>query len=213
MSELEVLDLSLNALTGSIPPRIWSLKKLQELFVDRTNITGEIVVHEFAAKSFTYISISENYNHTVEASRKPLGIWKTLYTCTSTTTTSLTRYRRASADYRYCSMLDLSNNGFNGTLPPELGKHSDLGWLYAGHNELTGAIPEGLCARGRFSFLTARGNHLNGSILTGLASCTGLLTLALDDNQLSGDVPAALWTASQLQYLTLRNNQLTGNLF
>ena len=61
MSEQELLDLSRNALTGSIPPGVWRLKKLQELYVWRNSLTGEIVVDEFAARGLTAIDVSENY--------------------------------------------------------------------------------------------------------------------------------------------------------
>jgi hypothetical protein len=87
--------------------------------VDRTNITGEIVVHEFAAKSLTYISISENYNHTGSIPEAFGHLENLIY---------LYLYNNNLSDEIQASigrlpllyMLDLSNNGFNGMLPPSL---------------------------------------------------------------------------------------------
>ena len=46
MPELEMLDLSINKLTGSIPPGVWNLKKLQALTPFRNNLTGDLVVDD-----------------------------------------------------------------------------------------------------------------------------------------------------------------------
>ncbi|XP_022682700.1 receptor-like protein kinase 5 [Setaria italica] len=210
MPELEVLDLSINTLTGSIPPWVWSLKKLQSFAVYRNNLTGDLVVNDFAAMGLTLIDVSENYKLT-GVIPEVFGHLENL--------TRLSLFRNnfsgeipaSIGRLPSLSVLRLYSNRFTGILPPELGKHSTFTYMEADDNELIGTIPEGLCARGQFMTLTAKGNHLNGSIPEALANCTSLRSLQLDSNQLSGEVPQALWTIG-IKTLFLRNNRLTGRL-
>nr|CAB3474211.1 unnamed protein product [Digitaria exilis] len=211
MLELELLDLSINMFTGSIPPKVWSLKNLQRLAVYRNNLTGDIVVDGFAAMGLTVIDVSENYKLS-GAIPEFFGHLENL--------TDLFLFRNNFSGEIPASIgrlpsleiLRLYSNRFSGTLPPELGKHSALTYVEADDNELTGAIPEGLCAKGQLWTFTAKDNYLNGSIPEGLANCTTLLSLQLDSNQLSGEVAQALWTVTHIESVLLRNNRLTGRL-
>ncbi|WVZ54936.1 hypothetical protein U9M48_005669 [Paspalum notatum var. saurae] len=146
MSELQVLFLYNNALTGSIPPRLWSLSKLQLLVLLLNNFTGDVVVDDskgMAARSLTDIDISFNYKLTGSIP-EAFGLLENLTT------------------------LSLSFNSFSGeipmTLPAELGKHSDLGHVEVHDNTLLGAIPNGLCARGQLIYLHADNNRFKGPI-------------------------------------------------
>jgi Leucine-rich repeat (LRR) protein len=60
MTELEVLNLADNSLTGRLPPEVWRLKKLQFLLVYTNNLTGHLVVDGFAARGLNIISLSNN---------------------------------------------------------------------------------------------------------------------------------------------------------
>ena len=82
--------------------------------------------------------------------------------------------------------LSLTNNGLNGTIPPELGSLTNLSRLYLDGNQLSGSIP------------------------VELGSLTNLTSLYLGGNQLSGEIPAELGRLTNLTYLYLRGNSLTG---
>ncbi|RLN03537.1 hypothetical protein C2845_PM13G03400 [Panicum miliaceum] len=60
MPELKHLYLDYNGLTRTIPPRIWSLRKLQKLIVSNNKLTGDVVVDGFAAMSLTIIDVASN---------------------------------------------------------------------------------------------------------------------------------------------------------
>ena len=82
--------------------------------------------------------------------------------------------------------LGLPGNNLTGTLPPELGRLSNLMSLVLWDNQLTGEIPLEL---GRLSNLTS---------------------LVLWNNQLTGEIPPELGGLSNLTGLFLHGNQLTG---
>jgi Leucine-rich repeat (LRR) protein len=125
------------------------------------NLTGELAADGFAARSLIVIDVSMN---------QITGFIPEVF-----------------GGLENLTVLSLYSNRLNGTLPPELGKHSPgLYHVGADDNELTGAIPEGLCAGGKLHTLTANRNHLNGSIPAGLANCTTLYSLQLGSNNLSG---------------------------
>jgi Leucine-rich repeat (LRR) protein len=89
---------------------------------------------------------------------------------------------------RHVIQLSLASNRLSGTLPPELGRLTDLQVLGLSSNQLTGSIP------------------------SELEQLTNLLELSLNNNQLSGALPQTLGQMTDLQYLDLSSNQLSGRL-
>jgi Leucine-rich repeat (LRR) protein len=198
-------------LVGDFPNFLWSLKKLQQVFLYTNNLNGDLVVDGFAARSLTLIDVSENQITGVIP--EVFGSLKNLSVLNLFMNNFSGEVPASIGQLPLLMRLRIHTNKLNGTLPPELGKQQPgLNYIEADDNDFTGAIPEGLCTGGNLQFLTAKRNRLNGSIPADLANCATLGLLSLDNNQLSGDVPEALWTATQLYFLTLESNQLTGSL-
>ncbi|CAL5409037.1 unnamed protein product [Camellia sinensis] len=82
----------------------------------------------------------------------------------------------------------LSDNNFNGRIPPELGALPSLQALYLDGNLLSGQIPSQL------------GNLSN------------LMALDLSDNGLSGELPDELGHLTNLMYLDIRGNNFNGQI-
>ena len=82
--------------------------------------------------------------------------------------------------------LDLSDNQFDGPIPPEIFSIPLLEGLNLGRNRFTGAIPS-------------------------MARATSLDNLSAEDNRLTA-LPADLTTLGQLRFLQLSSNELSGNL-
>ncbi|KAF0919984.1 hypothetical protein E2562_032441 [Oryza meyeriana var. granulata] len=213
MSNLESLDLSINALTGSIPPAIWSLKKLQTLLIYKNNLTGDVIVDgAFGAVNLVTIDLSSNYKLTgpIPEDFGHLQKLEVLHLY----------YNNFSGEIpvsigRLPSLKEivLFNNRLTGVVPPELGQNSPELWdIELDYNDFTGPIPEGLCNKGKLKLFTAAQNRLNGSIPVSLAGCSTMRILYVGNNQLSGEVPEALWTATKLEFMHLQNNRLTGIL-
>ncbi|EAY75774.1 hypothetical protein OsI_03690 [Oryza sativa Indica Group] len=214
MPDLVTLDLAVNNLTGSIPPGIWSLKKLQCLYLFANKLTGDIVVADgaFAAVNLVYIDLSANPKLGGPIPQD-FGLLQKLEVIHLYFNNFSGEIPASIGRLPALTEIKLFNNRLTGVLPPELGQKSpDLWDLEVDFNEFTGPIPEGLCDSGKFQTFTAANNLLNGSIPERLAGCTTLEILYLHNNNLSGEVPEALWTATKLQYVELQNNRLTGTL-
>ena len=107
--------------------------------------------------------------------------------------------------------LFLGNIPFSGSIPPELGKLSELQVLRIG-NRLTGSIPPELGKLTNLAYLELHHNQLTGPIPPELGKLTNLKWLVLDKNQLSGSIPPELGNLTNLEWLILGNNQLSGSI-
>ena len=108
-------------------------------------------------------------------------------------------------------LLDLSNNQFNGTIPPNIGDwQPNLIYLSLSANNLSGKIPTSVGEIQELQALDLSGNKLTGTIPQSLQNLMYLKALGLEHNFLSGPIPASLGSLKQLQSLHLNNNQLSG---
>lgn len=96
--------------------------------------------------------------------------------------------------------LSLSENGFSGTIPPNIGDLRQLKYLYIDNNNLVGGIPPNLArpddisAEGS-SFLSEiwlHENMLSGTVPAALADLDKLVNLYIDGNKFTGTIPNAL---------------------
>ncbi len=108
--------------------------------------------------------------------------------------------------------LDLFSNQLSGLIPAELGKLSNLRWLFLHYNRLSGLIPVELGKLSNLQDLILSSNQLSGSIPAELGKLGNLQKLYLNNNQLSGSIPAELSKLSKLQMFSLYSNQLDGSI-
>ena len=162
LTRLQRLDLSTNQLSGTIPPELGQLTRLQRLFLGGNQLSGAIPPE--------------------------LG--------------GLTRLQ----------FLGIANNGLSGTIPPELGQLTRLQRLFLGGNQLSGAIPPELGGLTRLQFLGIANNGLSGAIPPELGGLTILYWLDLRGNQLSGIIPPELGGLTHLGWLNLLGNKLSGTI-
>ena len=118
--------------------------------------------------------------------------------------------------------LRLPESGLTGTLPPELGKLSELraldlsNWGYGNNvttpNGLTGVIPPELAQLTKLELLNLHNNYLSGEIPAGLGNLTSLYVLTLQGNYLTGTIPPELGNMTSLRNLQLHWNYLTENI-
>ena len=106
--------------------------------------------------------------------------------------------------------LDLSGNRLSGTIPPALGRLTQLQRLFLSDNRLSGPIPPELAGLANLQRLGLPRNQLSGSIPPELAGLANLQRLFLWENQLSGAIPPELGQLANLQDLHLSDNQLSG---
>lgn len=108
--------------------------------------------------------------------------------------------------------IELPSNGLAGTIPPELGRLTDLRLLNLQFNGLTGSIPGQLGDLARLESLALSFNSLTGSVPDSLGELTSLQLLFLSSNGLTGSIPAELGALANLLSLELAFNDLTGTI-
>ena len=108
--------------------------------------------------------------------------------------------------------LMLYNNQLTGSIPSEIGNLTNLITLRLGINQLTGEIPPEIGNLTNLTYLSLLDNQLTGSIPPEIGNLTNLTYLSLGYNQFTGEIPSEMWNLTNLTLLYLRNNQLTGEI-
>ncbi|KAJ4829099.1 hypothetical protein Tsubulata_042156 [Turnera subulata] len=179
MPDLIFLSLSDNQLNGPIPNSLGDMLSLQVIDLSRNNLTGHIP-WTIASCSFLK-ALDLSYNSLSGVIPDDLGQLKLLQS------------------------LHLNNNNLAGPLPPSLQNLSSLETLDLGNNRFSGAIPPWF--GGSFSYLrilSLRSNKFSGEIPSRLSNLSSLQVLDLAQNNFSGNVSGTLGSLkamSQEQYI------------
>ncbi len=182
-SELTVLALSGNILSGRIPPHLRNLSELTVLSLDDNSLRDRIPRELGQLTALKALSLGDNH---LDGPVPPeLG------------------------DLVGLERLDLHGNTLRGGIPPELGNLVNLQTLFLHGNQLTGIPPE-LGNLVNLQTLFLHDNQLTGSLPPELGNLARVKILALGDNRLSGTIPPALGNLASATYLALDRNALTG---
>lgn len=180
------LNLSLNQLSGPVPPELGTLADLITVVLGNNRLTGAIPPELGILTDLAWLDLRGN-----QLTGEIPGALGALTEVT---------------------FLDLSNNQLTGAIPPELGALTALTTVSVAGNQLTGAIPPELGALTNLTWLDFAGNALTGTIPGALGNLVDLTYLNFIANQLSGAVPDALGNLVNLTYLGLHTNALSGRL-
>nr|XP_004242993.1 putative leucine-rich repeat receptor-like serine/threonine-protein kinase At2g24130 [Solanum lycopersicum] len=219
-TKLEWLDLESNSLSGELPSDIVSkMPKLQFLYLSYNNFdshSGNTDLTPFFASLVNCTNLQE-----LELAGNNLGgelppiignISKNLaqihlddnliYGLIPTQISSLVNI----------TLLNLSSNHLNGTIPPELCQMRKLERLYLSNNSLSGVIPSAFGNVSHLGLLDLSKNNLSGLIPNTFANLPQLRRLLLHDNYLSGTIPPSLGDCVNLEILDLSHNRITGTI-
>ncbi len=106
--------------------------------------------------------------------------------------------------------LNLAENGLSGTIPPGLGRLTELEWLDLSDNRLHGPIPPELGNLVNLESMYLTSNRLRGPIPPELGNLSNLISLYLSGNRLNGPIPSELGNLRRLEGLSLWGNELRG---
>ncbi|PHT29263.1 hypothetical protein CQW23_31135 [Capsicum baccatum] len=196
---------SVNQISGTIPPQIGSLARIQALHIFENHLNGSIPEEIGYLRSLTELALSTNFfNGSIPPSLGNLNNLSHLY---------------------------LYENHLSGSIPAEIGKLVNLVEAYLQVNQLTGHIPPEIGKMRsiqnlslytnipktigdltELKLLYVDANQLSGPIPSVLGNLKKLNYLILNNNQLSGPVPSVLGNLKNLNDLTLSNSQLTGSI-
>ncbi|KAF6982911.1 hypothetical protein CFC21_001236 [Triticum aestivum] len=210
-SKLETLYLNSNRLEGAIPDAIGNLTSLRELIVYDNQLGGRIPAAIGRMASLEVLRGGGNKNlH--GALPTEIGSCSRL-TMVGLAETSITGPLPASLGrLKNLTTLAIYTALLSGPIPRELGRCSSLENIYLYENALSGSIPAELGALKKLKNLLLWQNQLVGIIPPELGSCSELAVIDLSINGLTGHIPASLGKLLSLQELQLSGNKISGTV-
>ncbi|MFS7983349.1 putative non-specific serine/threonine protein kinase [Helianthus anomalus] len=229
---LQVLDLSANEFSGSLPASV-NLPSIRLFDISDNNFVGPIptglcinstgirvlkfgenhfrgeIPPEFANCSFLeHLSLDANYvSGIIPDYLLSLPRLSTLYLQDNELIGQLRNSYPSNLVY-----LDVSINGLSGELPDFFHTFPNLAYFAAYSNTFDGGLPFSLVNSGSISRLILRNNSFSGSIDLNCSSMINLVFLDLAVNKFSGAIPDNLASCSSLKTIYLDGNKLTGQI-
>ncbi|CDP11088.1 unnamed protein product [Coffea canephora] len=233
LPHLTTIDLSQNALRGTIPSNIGNLSRLTYLdfwsnqfgalpdgfnnlthlngvALSQNHFTGHLPENICIGSSLAWFTVSENnFVGAIPRSLKNCSSLRRISAADNQLSGNISEEFSVSP---YVEHINLNNNKFFGQLPWNWSGYLTLTELRISNNNLSGRIPAGLGEASRLQKLHLSSNHLHGKIPRSLGKLTLLLELKLDGNDLSGNIPSEIGQMSRLLNLSLSANNLSGSI-
>ncbi|KAJ4822883.1 hypothetical protein Tsubulata_023551 [Turnera subulata] len=207
-SEMDLLDLGGNEITGQVPESVFHLENLIYLDLSSNNLTGTVELERFSKlKKLRALSLSDNSLSVIVTSTDNSS-WPKLqyFSLASCNLTEFPGFLRTQQDLAY---LVLSNNLIVGRIPQWLsqtGNHS-LKHLDLSHNLLTSTLRE--IPWKDLQFLDLSHNMLQGPVP---APPQSMVFFSISNNRFSGKVSSMICNAGVIQILDLSHNNLSGRI-
>ena len=209
------LWLVFNELSGSLPPSLGRLRRLEELLMYSNRIGGSIPAELGQLRRLKKLILSDNeLTGEIPAAIGELAALEELMLASNALSGPLPDALGGLTELR---MLWLQRNDLTGPLPAELGRLAALEELVMHGNQLSGTIPPELGDLGNLVKLELNGPYphvpgtgLSGAIPPELGRLASLQQIRLDRNRLTGEIPPELGDLGSLDRLQLFENQLTG---
>nr|GEU45611.1 hypothetical protein [Tanacetum cinerariifolium] len=186
---------NLRHLSGNIPFESFALPALKSLDLSRNQFDGQIYLFDqgLIVQAFQQLTNLPTF-HLINL--KASGSWRHCYQASQTLSNSV---------------LDMSNNNFDGEIPKCFGNIiSSLAMINLGNYSFHGTIPKVYRDCAGLEGLILNGNQLQGEIPSSLSKCQSLKVLDLGNNLLNGTFPIWLERLPNLQVLVLKSNKLHG---
>ncbi|XP_077214701.1 leucine-rich repeat receptor-like protein kinase family protein [Tasmannia lanceolata] len=231
---LEVLDLSQNNLTGTIPLGLGlGLGKLISLDISQNKLSGSFPTDICLGKGLINLSLHTNFftglmpdslekclnleriqvQNNGFSGDFPYGLW------------TLPKLKLIRAENNRFSgeipssismaaqleQIQIDNNSFTGRIPQGLGLISSMYRFSASLNGFYGDLPNNFCDSPVMSIINLSHNSLSGRIPE-IKKCRKLVSLSLADNSFTGNIPVSLSELPVLTYIDLSNNNLSGEI-
>nr|XP_023903105.1 receptor-like protein kinase HSL1 [Quercus suber]POE46778.1 receptor-like protein kinase hsl1 [Quercus suber] len=181
---IDVIDLSDNKLTGSIPDDFGRLRNMTGLSLFFNQLSGKIPDSIGRLPSLAVLKV---FSNNLSGTLPP--------------------------DFGRYSMLvefQVADNELEGKLPEHLCVNGQLVGVVAFNNNLTGELPKSLGNCSGLKIVTVYNNRLSGDIPSGLWTSLNLSVLILSDNSFTGELPQRV--ARNLSRLEINNNNFSGTI-
>ncbi|XP_075512039.1 probably inactive leucine-rich repeat receptor-like protein kinase At3g28040 [Primulina tabacum] len=210
LTRLRTLDLSDNALSGSVPVGIAVLHNMKHVFLNGNQFSGSLPADIGLCPHLNTLDFSSNlFAEMIPESFQRLTALSYLNLSNNLLTGDFPQWISKLSNLEY---LDFSRNSFMGSLPMSMGDLKSLKFLSLSENKLSGTIPESMGDYSSLRVISLRRNGFNGSIPKGLFDMN-LDEMDLSRNDLTGPIPSASSQIFEsLQILDLSDNSLTGEI-
>ncbi|KAK0571020.1 hypothetical protein LWI29_009933 [Acer saccharum] len=206
LKELRFLLLWSNRLVGEFPAALSNSSKLEWLDLESNLLSGELpseMIRKMPQLQFLYLSYNDFVSHDHNTNLEPfLLLWLIHQTFKS--------WNWQISSLVNLTLLNLSSNFLNGTIPPQLCQMRKLERVFLSNNSLSGEIPSALGDIPHLGLLDLSKNMLSGSIPDSFANLSQLRRLLLYENKLSGTIPPSLGKCVNLEILDLSHNKISG---
>ena len=216
------ISLGVNNLSGQIPPEIFSLANLDELYLHYNKLSGSIPAEIGNAETLKELHLQNNY--------LTGSLPESLYQMKNLRCIELWS-NRISGDLseRFWDMpalehLSLDDNLITGSLTSAVQKAKKLTWLGLGSNNLKGTIPPEISELKNLNYFsienhavengsfTEAANDFYGTIPDNLDNLQNLKYFLVENNNLEGNVPVCFAKMPKLTGLELYGNKLSGEI-
>ena len=186
MTNLRIIELYDNSLSGPIPNSFWRLSALEHLSLDGNQLTG------------TFPS--------------SLGFMTSLKSLDCSDNDLVGSLPEDWFELSNLHLLSLENNRMYGSLPSGLAHLTKLQELHLEKNNFWERLPDSLHSLTSLIWISAQENQLTGTLPSLLGNIPNLEGLELSKNKLTGSLPPSFAVFSNLRILDLSNNFLTGEI-
>jgi len=240
LSKLESLDLSQNSLTwkeSSWKKFLQNVTILRELILDHVNMTSSSMRPFNLSTSLVTLSLRRTgFGRNLKKNSLCLPKLQQLYlsenidnfrdqylpdlSCSGASLTILDlsfNHFEGSVPTFFSNLtrltsLDLSNNLYLGSIPSFLLTLPHLTLLNLRFNQFSGQIPDVFSQSNKFQELDLSYNSIGGELPSSLSNLQHLIHLDLSDNEFSGEIPSLLSNSHRLSTLILARNELRGQI-
>lgn len=109
------------------------------------------------------------------------------------------------------AFLDISNNLFNSSLPPEIGKANSLMNMSLAGNNFSGSIPDWISEFSSLKSLDLSRNSFSGPIPSSITMLNNIVYLNLSNNAFTKKIPKGFQDMVALEVLDVHGNMLEGD--
>ncbi|XP_010464056.1 PREDICTED: receptor like protein 30-like [Camelina sativa] len=210
IKSLIALDISNNNLVGTIPTSISKLVNLQHLSLSYNKLQGQVPGFICGLITATLSHNSFNSFGKPSSSSGREGLFELDLGSNSLGGP----FPQWICNQRFLKFLDLSNNLFNGSIPPCF-KHSTywLKGLVLRNNSFSGILPDVFVNASMLFSVDVSFNLLEGKLPKSLMNCSVIELVNVGGNRINDTFPSWLASLRSLRVLILRSNAFHGSLY